>query len=258
MLCREIINKLEELYPKNAAFDWDNVGLLVGREQKEVKNIYVALDLTEEVLEKAIEEKADMIVTHHPMIFSPLRTITDMDFVGRRVVKLLQNDISYFAMHTNYDVMRMADLSADILGLQKQKVLDRTSVQEELGIGKIGEFMQEMTLKQCAELVKEKFHLDAVQVFGKEDKVIRKLAVCAGSGKSVISVAIDKGADVLITGDIGHHEGIDAVERNLAIIDAGHYGLEHIFIKDVAETLTEVFPELSVKQTEIVFPFQIY
>ena len=258
MLCKEIIKKLEEVYPKNAALEWDNVGLLVGREQKEVKNIYVALDLTEEVLDKAIEEKADMIVTHHPMIFSSLRTITDKDFVGRRVVKLLQNDISYFAMHTNYDVMRMADLSADILGLQGQEVLDRTLVQEELGIGKLGNCEQEMTLKQCAELVKEKFQLDAVQVFGKEEKVIRKIAICAGSGKSVISVAIDKGADVLITGDIGHHEGLDAVERNLAIIDAGHYGLEHIFINDVSETLREMFPELEVKKAGIVFPFQIY
>lgn len=258
MLCKEIIRRLEELYPKNAALDWDNVGLLVGREEKEVQTIYVALDLTEETLDKAIEEKADMIVTHHPMIFSPLRTITDRDFIGRRVVKLLQNDISYFAMHTNYDVMRMADLSADIFGLQEQEVLDRTSAQEELGIGKIGVCSREMTLKQCAEQVKEKFHLDAAQVFGREDKPIRKVAICAGSGKSVISVAIEKGADVLITGDIGHHEGIDAVERNLAIIDAGHYGLEHIFIGDVAETLKKMLPELSVKQAEIVFPFQIY
>lgn len=258
MLCKEIIKRLEELYPKNVALEWDNVGLLVGREQKEVHNIYVALDLTEEVLNNAIEKKADMIVTHHPMIFSSLRTITDMDFIGRRVVKLLQHDISYYAMHTNYDVMRMADLSANILGLQCQEVLDRTSVEKELGIGKIGLCEREMTLKQCSELVKEKFHLDAVQVFGKKDKTVRKIAVCAGSGKSVISVAIEKGADVLITGDIGHHEGIDAIERNLAIIDAGHYGLEHIFIKDVAETLGEMFPKLSVKQAEIIFPFQIY
>ncbi|WP_461811072.1 Nif3-like dinuclear metal center hexameric protein [Faecalimonas sp.] len=258
MLCKNIVRRLEELYPSDMAFEWDNVGLLVGRKEKEVKRIYVALDLTEEILVKAIEEKADMIVTHHPMIFSPLRTITDEDFIGRRVVKLLQHDIAYFAMHTNYDVMRMADLSADILNLKCQKALERTSVQENLGIGKIGVCEKEMTLSQCAKLVKENFHLDAVQVFGKEDKRIQKIAVCAGSGKSVISVAIDKGADVLVTGDIGHHEGIDAIERNLAIIDAGHYGLEYIFIKDVSETLIRIFPELSVKSAEIIFPSKIY
>lgn len=258
MLCKDIVRRLEKLYSSDMALEWDNVGLLVGRKEKEVKRIYVALDLTEEILVKAIEEKADMIVTHHPMIFSPLRTITDENFIGRRVVKLLQHDIAYFAMHTNYDVMRMADLSADILNLKCQEVLERTSTQEDLGIGKIGICEKEMTLIQCAKLVKEKFHLDAVQVFGKEDKCIQKIAVCAGSGKSVISVAIDKGADVLVTGDIGHHEGIDAVERDLAIIDAGHYGLEHIFIKDVSETLIRIFPELSVKSAEIIFPSRIY
>lgn len=258
MLCKDIVERLEELYPSDMALEWDNVGLLVGRKEKEVKRIYVALDLTEEILVKAIEEKADMIVTHHPMIFSPLRTITDGDFIGRRVVKLLQHDIAYFAMHTNYDVMRMADLSADILELKCQKVLETTCIQENLGIGKIGVCEKEMTLSQCAKLVKEKFHLDAVQVFGEEDKRIQKIAVCAGSGKSVISVAIDKGADVLVTGDIGHHEGIDAIERNLAIVDAGHYGLEYIFIKDVSETLVRIYPELSIKSAEIIFPSKIY
>ena len=247
MLCKEIIEKLEELYPSNAALTWDNVGLLVGRKQKEVKNVYVALDLTEEIIDRAIEEKADMI-----------STVTDMDFIGRRVVKLLQNDISYYAMHTNYDVLRMADLSADILGIDCQEVLDKTSTEEDKGIGKIGIYENEMTLRQCSELVKKKFGLNAVQVFGAEEKTVRKIAVCAGSGKSVISLAIDKGADVLITGDIGHHEGIDAVEQGLTIIDAGHYGLEHIFIKDVAETLEKDFSELVVKQAEIVFPFQVY
>ena len=223
-----------------------------------MKNVYVALDLTEEIIDRAIEEKADMIITHHPLIFSPLRTVTDMDFIGRRVVKLLQNDISYYAMHTNYDVLRMADLSADILGIDCQEVLDKTSTEEDKGIGKIGIYENEMTLRQCSELVKKKFGLNAVQVFGAEEKTVRKIAVCAGSGKSVISLAIDKGADVLITGDIGHHEGIDAVEQGLTIIDAGHYGLEHIFIKDVAETLEKDFSELVVKQAEIVFPFQVY
>ena len=258
MLCKEIIEKLEELYPSNGA-TWDNIcDSSCGRKQKEVKNVYVALDLTEEIIDRAIEEKADMIITHHPLIFSPLRTVTDMDFIGRRVVKLLQNDISYYAMHTNYDVLRMADLSADILGIDCQEVLDKTATEENKGIGKIGIYENEMTLRQCSELVKKKFGLNAVQVFGAEEKTVRKIAVCAGSGKSVISVAIDKGADVLITGDIGHHEGIDAVEQGLAIIDAGHYGLEHIFIKDVAETLEKDFSELVVKQAEIVFPFQVY
>ena len=258
MKCSEVIEVLGRLAPESCACDWDNPGLLAGRSDKEVKKIYIALDATDQVVEAAIKGGADMLLTHHPLIFKAIKKVNDQNFITRRLVKLIQADISYYAMHTNYDVLRMADLSADILGIDCQEVLDKTSTEEDKGIGKIGIYENEMTLRQCSELVKKKFGLNAVQVFGAEEKTVRKIAVCAGSGKSVISLAIDKGADVLITGDIGHHEGIDAVEQGLTIIDAGHYGLEHIFIKDVAETLEKDFSELVVKQAEIVFPFQVY
>jgi len=97
MLCREIIDVIEGTYPKEAALAWDNVGLLVGRTEKEVKRIYVALDATDEIIEAAIRGNADMLVTHHPLIFSPLKTVTDEHFISNRVVKLLQHDISYYA-----------------------------------------------------------------------------------------------------------------------------------------------------------------
>ena len=119
MLCRDIMKVIETTYPKHAALEWDNVGLLVGRANKDVKKIYIALDATDEVIDAAISLKADMLITHHPMLFSPVKRITDEDFIGNRVVKLLQHDISYYAMHTNYDVLGMADLSGVMLGLQK-------------------------------------------------------------------------------------------------------------------------------------------
>ena len=119
MLCTEIIQVIEASYPKEAALDFDNVGLLAGRLEKEVSKVYLALDATEEVIDKAIALGTDMLITHHPLIFSPMKRVTDEDFIGRRVVKLLQNDISYYAMHTNYDVLGMAELSGQILGLTK-------------------------------------------------------------------------------------------------------------------------------------------
>ena len=109
MLCQEIIKTLEARYPGSCAMDWDYVGLLVGRRKKEVHRIYVAVDATDEVIEAAIDAQADMLVTHHPMIFSGMKRITEDDFIGRRVLRLIQNDIAYYAMHTNYDVMGMAE-----------------------------------------------------------------------------------------------------------------------------------------------------
>ena len=140
MLCKEIIQVIEASYPKEAALDFDNVGLLAGRLEKEVSKVYLALDATEEVIDKAIALGTDMLITHHPLIFSPMKRVTDEDFIGRRVVKLLQNDISYYAMHTNYDVLGMAKLAEDILGIEKTYVLDVTMEKDgaEEGIGRIG------------------------------------------------------------------------------------------------------------------------
>ena len=126
MLCSEIINAIEERYPASFACDWDNVGLLVGRKEKEVHRVYLALDATDEVISHAIDAKADMIVTHHPMIFGGMKRINDQDFLGRKIIRMIQADLSYYAMHTNFDVKGMADLSADILGLTDRVVLDET------------------------------------------------------------------------------------------------------------------------------------
>lgn len=256
MLCRDIMNVIETTYPKHAAIEWDNVGLLVGRAEKEVKKIYVALDATEDVIDAAISQDADMLITHHPMIFSPIKQITDENFIGRRVVKLLQHDISYYAMHTNYDVLGMAKLSGNILGLCDAKVLEVTDEDKMEGIGRVGYLTEEITLKECSELVKEKFDLEGVKVFGDMKKLVKRVAISPGSGKHMTELAIANGADVFITAEIDHHEGIDSVDRGTAIIDAGHYGLEHIFIHDISEYLRERLPKIDIVAAPKVHPFQ--
>jgi len=262
MLCKNIIKMIEEKYARTYAMSWDNVGLLAGRSDKEVKKIYVALDATDDVVDAAVEMGADMLVTHHPLIMSGLKKVTDGDFIGNRLIRLIQSDISYYAMHTNYDVRGMADLAGEKLQLENAQVLEVTGVSEENeevqeGIGRIADFSESVTLRQSCEMVKEAFSLDTVKVFGNLEKQITRIAICPGSGKSVISTALQKGAEVLVTGDIGHHDGIDAVAQNLAIIDAGHYGLEHIFIKDMTEYLNDNLSDIEVKGAEIVHPFTV-
>ncbi len=257
MLCRDIMKVIEATYPRHAALEWDNVGLLVGRTEKEVKKIYVALDATDEVIEQAVAANADMLITHHPLLFSPLKKITDEHFIGNRVVKLLQHDISYYAMHTNYDVCGMADISAAILGLDEAETLEVTDKESMEGIGRVGDLSSPMSLQECGEFIKEKFQLDSVKVFGDLSSTVQRVAICPGSGKGMTELALEKNADVLVTGDIGHHEGIDAVAQGLAIIDAGHYGLEHIFIEDMANYLRKNVEGIVVETHEITHPFQV-
>ena len=140
MKCREIIENIEKSYSRNYALEWDNVGLLAGSHEKEVRRIYVALDATDEVIEAAKAADADLLVTHHPMIFSPVSRITDEDFIGRRLLRLIQGNIAYYAMHTNYDVLRMSELSGEYLGLSDARILEVTSeTPKEEGIGRVAD-----------------------------------------------------------------------------------------------------------------------
>ena len=259
MQCKEIMQVIEAAYPRSAALDFDNVGLLAGRAGKEVNRVYLALDATDAVIDRAIEAGADMLITHHPLIFSPMKRVTDEDFIGRRVVKLIQSDIAYYAMHTNYDVLGMATLSEKILGIKNSQVLDVTMCEDgnEEGIGRVGDLEKPMTLEECCVYVKHKLKLGSLKVFGDMNGTVSRLAVLPGSGKSAVTPAIAKGADVLVTGDIGHHDGLDAVEQGLAVIDAGHYGTEYIFIDDMKHFLEDKLPVLDIMTTPIIHPFQV-
>lgn len=259
MKCQEMISILEQQSPRHYACDWDNVGLLVGNKEKEIKKVYIALDATDEAIEEAAAAGADLLLTHHPMIFRGMKRITAEDFIGRRVIRLIQEDMAYYAMHTNFDVKGMADLAADYLHLTETRVLEVTcnSDDKEEGIGRYGCLTREMSLGELCNMVKEAFSLENVKVFGNLKQRVSTAALSPGSGKSVIPNALRAGVNVLITGDIDHHEGIDAVAQGMAVIDAGHYGLEHIFIPYMKDYLNRRTPELEVETQPLTFPFQI-
>ena len=257
--CASVIESLEQLSAPMFAESWDNVGLLAGRRDKEVCKICIALDATDEVIEEAVRNGADMLITHHPLIFSAMKKINTDDFIGRRVVKLLQADISYYAMHTNFDVMGMADAAADEIRLKERQVLSITYEDEisKEGIGRYGKLPQVMTLEECASFVKQVFQLESVKIYGDAGSAVECAAISPGSGKSMIRPAIAAGAEVLITGDIEHHEGIDAVAQGLMIIDAGHYGIEKLFVPYMMEYIKREFPQMEVFAAKEKNPFWV-
>ena len=259
MRCSEIITRLELLSPPSFAENWDNVGLLVGRYDQEITSIYLALDVTDKVIEEAISCGADMIITHHPLIFSGLKSITEEDFIGRRVRKLIGEDICYYAMHTNFDVLGMADAAGEALNLCNMQVL-HTTFEDDIskeGFGRYGALPRTMTLRECAEYVKKQFQISNVLVYGDLNAMVDVAAVCPGSGKDFMEDAIKVGADVYITGDISHHAGIDAVAQKLMVIDAGHYGIEKIFIPYMKDFVKKQIPGVKVYTEEMKNPFVV-
>ena len=162
MKLKDVIEQLEQFCPPQFAVSWDNSGLQVGIWEQEVHTVCLALDATSQVIDFAAERGADLLITHHPLLFAGLKSIHDGDYIGKRVIKLIQNRIACYSMHTNFDVMGMADAAADLLRLREREVLEVTfedDVAKE-GIGRIGKLPEHMTLDEFAAYVKDAFSLD--------------------------------------------------------------------------------------------------
>lgn len=260
--CQEIIDCLEMLSPPSYACDWDNVGLLVGRRDKDVRRVMVALDATKEVIREAVEQQADMLITHHPMIFSSLKQINGDDFTAEKVLTLAENGICYYAMHTNFDAKGgMAELAAgeQFLALTETSPIEECE-EEGVGMGRYGKLPNPMTAEEVCKYVKEKFQIPFVTLYESKEnqgKVYERIAVMPGSGKSDKKLVAKKGYDLYLTGDFGHHDGLDAMEMGLTVIDATHYGLEHIFITYVSRYLWEEAPGVTIIECDMGCPVQV-
>lgn len=238
MKCRQIVEWLEKLAPVEWAESWDNTGLAFGNMDNEVKRILVALEPTEDVIDQAIEVKADMVITHHPMIFKPIKSIDYDTVLGRKIIKLAKNDIVAYSMHTNLDVAVMAQEAARLLELDNVVRLQQISVRNEFneevndkGLGSIGILRKRFNLEECAVYIKNKLNIEKLHVIGDLNSEVNKVAILPGSGKSFIEIAKNQEVDVFITGDIDYHSAVDASQMGINIIDAGHFGTEYLFVE---------------------------
>lgn len=270
MKCNDIIKQLQKLAPEELACSWDNVGLLLGRSDKNISKILIALEITDEVVEMAISQQADMVLTHHPMIFHPLKRINSEDFIGRRVLRMLRYDICCYAMHTNFDkaAFGMGTLAADKLGLLEQRPLDEISTytdaagqEETAGIGRIGHLREALGIRELCGLISREFQHEGIKVFVPESRRNAKLtevAVVPGSGADYVAAAAESGADVLITGDVSHHQGADAISQNMIILDVGHYAMEYPFVEYLERYLQEaVSADIEILTAPYRAPFHI-
>ena len=250
-IVKDIIEELEVLAPSKLAESWDNVGLLLGSRKQEVKKVLVALDLNEEVADEAIKEKVDLIVTHHPYLFRAIKGL-DLDTpTGKVFAKLITNNISLYAMHTNYDIAKggLNDYLCEGLGIKDTKILDVTTTDNEgneQGIGRYGVLDREMGLNEFIEYVKSYFKIPYVRLT-KTDEVskIKKVAICSGSGSMYIPQAA-KNADIYITGDIKFHEAQMAYSLGIPVVDVGHYASENIALEPIKYAIKNRFPECEV------------
>ena len=259
LTCEDVIHCLEELSPTSFAEDWDNVGFLLGRREKPVHSVMLCVDITESIIHQAIQAGVSMIVSHHPFLFSGVKRITNENVFGIRIIDLIQADICVYSMHTNFDVIGMADAAAERLGLLDTEVLQVTYEDDIAteGIGRIGKLKAAMTLEELALLTKEVFKVPNVRVFGEPDAICCDVAVCPGSGKSLVKEVLCSGVDVYITGDIDHHTGLDLMAQGVFVIDPGHYGVEKLFVPYMHDYFSKIMPQCKVVEAVEEEPFWV-
>ena len=244
MLAKDIVRPIEEFAPLALQESWDNCGFSVGNPDREAKSALIALDCTEEVLDEAIEMGCDIIITHHPLIFKGLKSITPADMAGRIVSKAIKHDISIYAAHTNADKVLegVSGAMAARLGLKNVTVLDPDG--EETGLGAVGDLPEPISAEQAAALVKEKFALKSMKASKPVDGMISRVAMCGGSGGSLIAAARKSGAQLYISGDISYHNFF--TPEGFMIMDIGHYCSEYDVVSLFANILCENFPNFAV------------
>lgn len=255
MKASEIVRLIEEKFPPQTAEKWDNVGLLLGRGDKEVRCALLTLDVTRQTVAEAKAAGADMIISHHPMMFSPVNRITDRDAEGALLLDLCRSDISVFAAHTNLDsgIGGLNDRLAEIFSMTDTEVVLKSDIPG-VGLGRIGNLCESMTAMDFAALAGRLLHT-RVRFSGDFEKTVRRIAVGSGASDDIFGEAHKMGADLVLTGDCKYHRNLDAVALGLCVVDAGHYPTE-IISQDIFEgILADTGVRLVRSKAEDIFKF---
>ncbi|MCL2727722.1 MAG: Nif3-like dinuclear metal center hexameric protein [Bacteroidales bacterium] len=243
MTAREVAAMIEAWAPLSIQESWDNAGFCVGLPQAPVRGVLLCLDVTPKVIEEALELGADMIISHHPLIFHGFRQLCGQNEVARMVALAIKSDLVIYSSHTNADKVAsgVSGVMAEMLALQNIEILhpDKQSVLEgPVGLGVVGNLPSPQEVHSFLQMVKRIFHLSCLRVGAEFVPVINRVAVCGGSGSSIIPQALESGADIFLSGDIGYHHFF-SLEKKMMIADIGHYESEIGIVQKFARMLSE-------------------
>ena len=247
MKFQRIAGLLEKLAPKSLAESWDNPGIQVGNPQQEIKRILVCLDVSQPVVETAIERGVDLIVSHHPvMLFKGLLNIRTDLYDGRLLQQLLSKNIAVYSAHTNLDIAQGGcnDILAGLCGLERVEGFVPVQGENEEFMGRIGYVGESVTVVEFAKKLCASLNTSHVRLVKGGPDTVHKVALCSGAGAEFISQAAFKGADLYITGDLKYHEAQQGVKQGINIIDAGHFATEFPMVKSLAEYLRKELADI--------------
>ena len=263
-----ICGLLSQIAPLKLAESWDNVGLLVGDRQSEISNIMTCLTVTPAVVAEAIEQEVDLLVTHHPLPFQPLKRITSDTNTGKMLLDLIRNGIAIYSAHTAYDSVLngINQQWCQKLGIENSKPLVEISESlgsqtasgdgkpashdHSLGSGRYGRLKEPETLIEVGKRATTAIGAPPARIVGNSHTVIKKVGFACGSGGSFLASAARCGCDALITGEATFHVCLEAESKGIGLILLGHYYSERFAMESMAEMLSEEFPDLRIWASE--------
>ncbi len=236
---KDIMAGLEIIAPGHLAEEWDNVGLQVGHPEWPATRILIALDPTPDVIEEAIRAGADVVVTHHPLLFRPLRQLNLATATGALVQKLIDKRVAVVAAHTNLDSVPggINDVLVEMLALEGVTVMQPLATDTHAGLGRVGRLPQAVPFESLVGDIKTRLGLAHIRYAGQPERVVQGVAVCSGSGGSLLNLFLDSSADVYVTGDVRYHEAREIEAQGRGIIDVGHFESERIIVGHLAQRL---------------------
>jgi len=252
MTVKDIIDIIEEFAPRNLACEWDHIGLMTGSYDREVKHILTCLELTQDVLDEAIDKKCDLIISHHPFIYSPLKDLTENDNRGSLIAKVIRSNIVVYSAHTNLDFANggVNDVLATTLGL-----VDVHS--DESGMHRYG-FIKSMNIEEFCEVVAKKLHINGVKYIesgkSKFDNKVHRIGISCGSFDGITDWLIKENIDVLVTGEVKYHDAVNLRGQTFYTVVAGHFETEIFISKALAGVLCE---KISKKNSDVYVDYSV-
>ena len=253
-LLSELCRFLEAFAPPVLSEEWDNVGLLVGDPKQQVERVMTCLTITPASSAEAVSRQADLIITHHPLPFQPLRRLTTESTPGRLLLTLIQAGIVVYSPHTAFDsaAKGINQQLAEGIGLAEIRPLipSPSDTAINLGSGRCGKFAAPLRLSEVASRLKSFLKIAGLHVVGPHDALISTAAVACGSGGSFLEHAVRQDVDLLVTGEASFHTCLEAEARGVHLLLAGHFATERFAVERLAEVLAGEFPKLVVWASE--------
>jgi len=245
---RQLGDFLARQAPLDLAEDWDNVGLLVGDAARPVQRVMTCLTVTPASAAEAVRERADLVVTHHPLPFRPLKQLTTQTTAGRLLLQLIQAEVAVYSAHTAYDsaLRGINQRLADGCGLLRCQPIVPSPTQPGLGAGRWGELPEPVSLSAVTQRVAGLLHLTGLLRVGPPHQLVRRVAVACGSAGQFLTAAREAGCDLLITGETNFHTCLEAEATGMALLLAGHFASERFGMEQLAAELAAAFPDVVV------------